>query len=158
MHKFNKMLEKKRDMSPSEKHAKMSVLKDMKHDLAGHAADKLDGMKKVSVISNSPEGMQAGLNKAQDMMGSDPSPEASSMSMMADGGEVEGIMNGLQDQDEMHEANPGESPDDSMQQPMGHLGSGLDMSHEGDEDMDLEEINRRIQHLMMLQKKAEGKS
>jgi hypothetical protein len=63
---------KKMKMSPNEKKAKMSVLKDlhgqasdlMKQGLAG-AKD----MKKVTVASDSKEGLKQGLEKAEDLLG-----------------------------------------------------------------------------------------
>lgn len=65
--KFHKMLQKKRDMSPVEKHAKMSVLKDLKSAASEAAGDRLGHLKKVSVMSNSPEGLEEGLDKAKEM-------------------------------------------------------------------------------------------
>jgi hypothetical protein len=62
--KMLKMLAKKRDLHPAEKKAKMDVVKDLK-DLASSAmSDKMDGLKKVSVMCNSKEGLKHGLEKA----------------------------------------------------------------------------------------------
>lgn len=80
--KFNEMLAKKRKMKPAEKHAKMSVLHDLKGALADDMGDKLGGLKKVSVMSNSPQGMQAGLDKAKMMADGSPQDPA----MMFEGG------------------------------------------------------------------------
>lgn len=87
MKKFHEMLAKKRDMKPSEKHAKMGVLNDLKSSLADSMGDKLDGMKKVSVMSNSPQGLKAGLSKAQ-MMAQDPNSPMGQQdpAMMSEGG------------------------------------------------------------------------
>ena len=69
--KLKKILSKKRDLSPNEKHAKMDVVKHLR-DMASEAmGDKLDGLKKVSVMSDSPEGLKAGLHKASEIV-SDP--------------------------------------------------------------------------------------
>lgn len=84
--KFHEMLMKKRDMKPSEKHAKLGVLKDLKDSLADSMGDKLDGMKKVSVISNSPQGLSAGLDKAK-QIAQNPDLDQDGM---ADGGMVMG--------------------------------------------------------------------
>lgn len=68
MHRMAKMLEKKRDLSPNEKHAKLGVLKEL-HDMASaDMGDKLDGLKKVSVMSDSPEGLQHGLEQAKHIL------------------------------------------------------------------------------------------
>lgn len=83
MNKFHEMMAKKRDMKPSEKHAKLGVLKDLKDSLSDSLTDKMASspMKKVSVMSNSPEGMAAGLNKAKQMTGQSPDD-----AMMSEGG------------------------------------------------------------------------
>lgn len=70
--KFAAMMAKKRDMKPSEKHAKMNVLKDLKGSLADSMSDKMDGLKKVSVMSNSPQGLNMGLDKAKMMASQNP--------------------------------------------------------------------------------------
>lgn len=84
MSKFHEMMAKKRDMKPSEKHAKMGVLKDLKDSLSDAMSDKMAsspaGMKKVSVMSNSPEGLTAGLDKAKQITGQ------SDDQMMSEGG------------------------------------------------------------------------
>lgn len=85
MNKFKEMLAKKREMKPSERHAKMGVLKDLKHSLADSMGDKLDGMKKVSVMSNSPEGLSAGLDKAKKMSQMSPDMDQDPQ-MMSEGG------------------------------------------------------------------------
>lgn len=86
MKKFHEMLAKKRDMKPSEKHAKMGVLKDLKDSLADSMGDKLDGMKKVSVMSNSPEGLDAGLDKAKMLSHQMPPDMDQDESAMSEGG------------------------------------------------------------------------
>jgi hypothetical protein len=69
--KMAKMLAKKRDLHPAEKKAKMDVVKDLK-DLASSAmSDKMDGLKKVSVMSNSKEGLKHGLEKAGQIVSGD---------------------------------------------------------------------------------------
>lgn len=66
--KLHKMLAKKRDLSEPEKHAKMAAV----HDLRGLAGemmgDKMDGLKKVSVMSNSEQGLKHGLDKARGVL------------------------------------------------------------------------------------------
>lgn len=84
--KFHEMLMKKKDMKPSEKHAKMGVLHDLKSSLADSMSDKMDGLKKVSVMSNSPEGMNAGLNKAKQMTNPNAMPDQDPDQMMSEGG------------------------------------------------------------------------
>src|SRR6267154_2798528 len=91
-------------MHPMEQRAKMNVLGDLR-DMAQNAmGDKLKGMGKVTVASDSPEGLQHGLDKAQDLVGQEDH-------MMAHGGEA-----GLNEF------------------PLDHLPEALDDSHEDHEN------------------------
>lgn len=71
MHKLDKLMAKKKkpEMDPMEKEAKMSVIKQMM-DLAHEAmGEKIGGLKKVTVASDSPEGIKAGLELAKHKIG-----------------------------------------------------------------------------------------
>jgi hypothetical protein len=71
------MMEKS-GLSNLEKDAKSSVLRDLS-DQAGKAmAGKLSGLKKVSVASESPEGLKAGLEKAKELVGQMPRADEAS--------------------------------------------------------------------------------
>lgn len=63
---------KEKSLSPMDKKAKMSVLEEMKKQAMGMMGDNLKGVKKVSVASNSPEGLKEGLHKAQEIVEGDP--------------------------------------------------------------------------------------
>jgi hypothetical protein len=66
--RLKKILSKKRDLHPIEKEAKMNVIKHLK-DMASHEmGGKLDGLKKVSVMSDSEKGLEKGLDKAKDIL------------------------------------------------------------------------------------------
>lgn len=65
------MFDKKKGMSPIEKKAKLNVLKDLHGQASELMKEGLKGMKKVSVMSDSKEGLKAGLEKAEDMLGED---------------------------------------------------------------------------------------
>lgn len=73
MHKFEKLLSKKlkdgKTMSDTEKQAKGSVLNEMKSMASDMIGDKIKGLKKVSVASNSEEGIKHGLDKARELIG-----------------------------------------------------------------------------------------
>lgn len=74
------MFEKKKKLSGVEKKAKMKVVEDMR-DMASKAmGDKLHGLKKVTVASNSSEGLKEGLEKAEDVIESKESEGLDSMS------------------------------------------------------------------------------
>lgn len=63
--KLMKMMAKKRDLSPSEKKAKMDAVHEMRGAASEMMNDKMDGLKKVSVMSNSKAGLAKGLDKAR---------------------------------------------------------------------------------------------
>lgn len=66
--KLHKMMAKKRDLLPHEKKAKMDVVKDLRGVASDMLGDQMDSLKKVSVMSNSKEGLKAGLDKARHVM------------------------------------------------------------------------------------------
>lgn len=49
--------------------AKSSVLEDLMSDMFDQDGDKVKGLKKVTVASNSPKGLEKGLDKAKEMLG-----------------------------------------------------------------------------------------
>lgn len=62
---MQKLMASKPSMSDSESDAHLAVLKDLKSKLGG---DKIKGLQKVTVASSSPEGLKAGLSKAEDIV------------------------------------------------------------------------------------------
>lgn len=75
--KMAKLLAKKKDrpMDDLEKQAKMSVIKDMGNSAMRDLAGKLHGLKKVTVASDSKEGLQKGLEKAEELLSNMPNGE-----------------------------------------------------------------------------------
>lgn len=96
---------KKKGMSPLEMKAKMSVLK----DLHGQSTNLMkDGLKKVSVTSDSKEGLKAGLDKAEDILGEDSEEECEACSgegcpMCGSGEKEKAKSKGYEDQQESSE-------------------------------------------------------
>jgi hypothetical protein len=157
---MNKMMEKMmamkkaKEMSPSEKNAKMSVLHDLKKQAQDAMGGKLDGMKKVSVMSDSPEGLQHGLDKAKELTQNMPDEsEDSDEQMMSEGGFAKDATG--QEDDEgaygkSHEASPYDKAGDTREEEeQFHEESPAEESNE----MSPEEIDAKIQHLMDLKKK-----
>lgn len=66
--KLHKMMSKKRDLSPNERHAKMDVIKEMRNAASELMGGKMDGLKKVSVMSDSKQGLKHGLDKAKEIV------------------------------------------------------------------------------------------
>src|SRR4051812_14730606 len=76
--RFKKMLDKKKGLSDVEKDAKMDVVGDLRDAASEHMKKRMGSLKKVTVASNSPEGLQDGLEKAEDIIGDQESPEVES--------------------------------------------------------------------------------
>jgi len=78
--KFMEMMKKKKggEMSGIEKDAKSSVIQEMKKMAEDAMGDKMKGLKKVTVASNSPEGIEKGLEKAKEIISQMPQEEESS--------------------------------------------------------------------------------
>ncbi len=76
--KLMKMMAKKRDLSPSEKKAKMDAVHEMRGAASEMMGDKMDGLKKVSVLSDSKQGLSKGLDKAKQIVSQDQQDQMSS--------------------------------------------------------------------------------
>lgn len=70
---MKKLKEKGKKVNSLEQKAKMGVLGDLRDQAAGMMNDKLKGLKKVEVSSDSPKGLEKGLNLAKDIVHSEPS-------------------------------------------------------------------------------------
>lgn len=161
--KMMKMFGKKRDLSEHERNAKMDVMKEMRDEAAKAMHGKLDGLKKISVLSDSKEGLSKGLDKAKEIAG------------LSDGGVVE-------DQEEMdkmtaeaenpyHDADMAKAehafPDhqdaseeeDPDQEGTESPEEELSEDHPSNEGHNLseEEIDAKLKHLMSLKEKLSKK-
>ena len=69
---MEKLIAKKKasgkELSDNEKQAKSEVLKSLHGQASDILRDKLKGIKKVSVMSDSPEGLEKGLDKAKELL------------------------------------------------------------------------------------------
>lgn len=74
---FEKMKKKgkEKDMDELHKSAKMDAVSEMRDMAAEAMKGKLDGLKKVSVASDSKEGLQKGLEKAKELVNKGPMAE-----------------------------------------------------------------------------------
>jgi len=77
MKEFMKMMKDKQgnmeDMSSTKRDAKSKVLQELRDLMKGVSGENIKNLKKVTVASDSPEGIKAGLEKAGEMM--EPSDE-----------------------------------------------------------------------------------
>lgn len=182
MHPFNKLMEKKmkegahKKMSPVERQAKMNVVHDMRKMASDSMAEPLHGLKKVTVASDSPEGLQAGLQKAQQVAGHEPDMGDDDTQMLAEGGEVDvpgehhktedmggpgdlhhASMEGLEE-----ETGDDLDHDDEMDEPVDHVAK-MDMSHAEQHNSDLsehmtpDEIDKQIAELTKMKEMFKAK-
>lgn len=167
MEHMKKMIEKMRakgkKMAPEEKKAKMSVLQDLHKEASSAMADGLKGLKKVTVASDSEEGLEHGLEKAKDIVKEMPDLAKNAMKSM--GEEVEGDEHAEDKEHQMHDTYEDEEEDadqhpdamaddadDDHNVPMHEKLSDYQDEHD---DMDEEELNKRLEKLMRLKKKRE---
>lgn len=154
--KFMKMLAKKRDLPAHEKNAKMDVVKGLQDDMSDHMQQRMGKLKKVTVASDSDEGLKAGLDKAKDIAASSP---------MYKGGEVDqgyteaghDLMDEPEEEGEKYmDANPhqdqGAIPEEEEVE-----GDNGDESENEFEGLDMAEVSDKLQKLMDLKKKLESK-
>lgn len=149
--KLHKILAKKRVLPDAEKNAKMDVIKGLSDDMADHMQERMGKMKKVTVASDSDEGLNEGLDKAKEIAGA---------KQMHDGGEVDqgyteaghDLMDEPEEEGEKYmSANP--------HQDQGSNPEAEDEASEDDEfqGLDMHEVNDKLQKLMSLKKKMESK-
>lgn len=183
--KMRKMLAKKKDLSESEKKAKMDVASSLRDDMSDEMKKKMSPLKKVSVLADSQQGLEKGLAKAKQIASSVPMDDDSDM--MADGGEVAdpdklqtaqdsmrkafgyadgGLVNSESDKD-LNEDHDGEMGHDQMDDPEGDepakYGVDDDTQEDADEEanefhgLDMDEVNDKLQKLMKMKSKMERK-
>ncbi len=149
MYKFDKVLQKKakegKEMSGNEKEAKMSVVQALRDFAAGEMSKKMDGLKKVSVASDSKEGLEKGLDKAKEMIGSKPERD--------EAGEDQYDETEESDQEQKSEAERGvdQHPAEFADTPHGDYANGDES--DSNEEMSEDDINEKLAHLMSLKQK-----
>jgi hypothetical protein len=112
---FEKLIAKKKaegkSMSPSHEKAKGTVLSDLMDHLEGMGMDKVKGMKKVSVASDSPQGLKAGLDKAKDLVSHTEEGEDEHDPEMSDSGPNPDVTDSDEDSEGSDAEESGESPE-----------------------------------------------
>lgn len=155
---MEKLLAKKRaggdELDDAEKNAKMHVINAMRDMASSAMGEKLQGLKKVSVASDSDEGLAHGLDKAKEILShkehEDMVDHAEGHGKAADdefsGEEMDG-----DDESEQphHEAAEGEDDHEYAPDNAEHASP--------DEELDEDEINKRLEHLMKLKDKKKQK-
>jgi hypothetical protein len=142
-------MKKPGELSDLAKHAKMSVLKNV-HDLASKdMADKLKGVKKVSVMSDSEEGLAHGLDKAKEILGHAVEGH-SPVEEHDEDPEERKAMDDVLEPKEMPEDEGEAEPEEGMEEEHEELESPEGDEHEG---MSEEELDKKIAHLHSLKNK-----
>lgn len=125
---------KKAMMSEPEKMAKMSTLNNIKKTMSSAMMDKLKGLKKVSIMSDSPEGLQEGLHAAQKIVEGSPEEE--------------------QQESPEEEAQEPSSDEEQMADIMEKDSRGLSPEHAGEEEhLSEEDIDQEIAELQAMKEK-----
>lgn len=136
--KMMQMLMQKKEegkmLSPMEMKAKMGVLDALDAMCSDEMGSKLSPLKKVTVASDSPQGLESGLDKAKSLLGDDHESD---------------------DSEETHGDELADEDMDDMGDEDGHEEMLADSSPEDEESdsMSPEEIDAQIAHLMALKNK-----
>lgn len=151
--KLDKILAKKKSLPDNEKKAKMDVVKGLSDDMAAHMHKRMGphAVKKVSVASDSPEGLKAGLDMAK-QVATDPSAEPA----MHEGGSVPEGHDAMEEPDKEGEkymdAEVEGSPAEEASESPEEEASEDDNEFQG---LDMQELDEKLQKLMELKKKME---
>jgi hypothetical protein len=137
------MIDMKKKMSPNSKKAKLTVLNELKKLSSDAMKEDLAGMKKVTVASNSPEGLKKGLEKAEKMIEGKEEKDCST---------CPGCPECQKDDDS-------EGEERSKDSKIGHdelkMMAGMEDEQEDSEPMDIDELEQKIQELMKMKEKLQ---
>jgi len=123
-------LKKKKEMSPNEKKAKMGIMEDIQGIASKAMHGKLDGLKKVEIASNSPEGVKKGLDIAQKVVSK--LPEGSGLDELAQ-----------------------EGSEEISESPEHELSESPEFEAGEEEEMSEEDIDNKIKELLLKKKSLE---
>jgi len=135
--KMLKMMGEKKKLSPIEVKAKTGVLEQLKKDMQDMMGEKVAGLKKVTVASSDPKGLEEGLKKAKEMIHGGDEPDSHLPEQEDES----------QDMDETEEHELSESPEEEMSEHKDHMAMAL-----GHDEEDEAGLDAKIQEL--LKKKA----
>lgn len=147
--KMKKLMSGKKGMSDNEKNAKMDVVQHLR-DMASDAMKGRMDSHKVSVASDSSEGLKHGLEKAKEIVSSS---EQAKLVHDAENPEHDALSAHEEHRPEEQEGTPEEEASESPAEEAKEQAHG-----EGDEeDLSEEDINSKLEHLMALKKKKQAK-
>lgn len=164
--KLMKMLGKKRDLPATEKHAKMDVVKDLRDAAAEAMGHKLGSLHKATVMSDSQEGLEKGLDKAKEVVSSGEMEDMKDHAENPYGDIKSATEEHAHDEDneehgwkdnprEYHEGGAVEDDEDEdseSPEEEASEGDGMDEFH----GLDMHEIEEKLERLMELKRKMES--
>ncbi len=110
MQEFDDLLKKAKPLSPEAAKAKAKSIKELLSMLKDGMGEELKGVKKVTVASDSKEGLDAGLDKAKELLGKE-DQESEDKKEESEGDEVSPLHK-LEESSESKEEEKSESPAD----------------------------------------------
>ena len=145
LEKLMKLKKGKKEMPEEEVAGKAAAIKSFGDIARESMGKKIDGLKKVTVASNSPDGLKDGLEKARELLAGKKSHEMEESP-----------------EEEAHESPEEESAEDVMEhdeEAPGHSEEdSLEHEKEEDEHMTIHEIDAKILELMALKKEKEAQA
>lgn len=150
--KFDKLLEKKgKKLDPMEQKARGDVLSDLHGQASDAMGSKLGDLKKVAVESNSSEGLQAGLDKAKELLSNVPmDSDDNNYHAIEDSGK--GYSPAGEGDHSEDEESPEEEASESPEEESHESEEGMESEH----DLSPEGIDNKIQQLLALKEKLHG--
>jgi hypothetical protein len=142
---FMDMKKKGKPLSDREIEAKTKVVEAMRDMAAAQMGDKLKGLKKVTVASNDPAGLKAGLEKAKELISKKPGDEDESMEDPTEEASETPEMEASEEKDE-----------NSHDMPM-HSAMMTDDDSEEFAHMDEQELDEKLQELMAAKAKLSAR-
>lgn len=154
--KLMKMLGKKRDLPEVEKHAKMDVVRDLRNSAAAEMGHKLGSLHKATVMSDSPEGLEKGLDKAKQVVSAD---EEHQMKVDAEDpySDVKHAADNHKGEEDLPQYNEGGEVDEDSDDDSDEDESPAEASEDSEfHGLDMHEIDEKLQKLMEMKRKMES--
>lgn len=139
---------KKKNMSEHEKMAKMGVLKDLMAQADDSMFGKIKGLKKVTVASNTPEGLEHGLDKAKHMAEKMPHAEPNPDMLEGEDEAEEAMESPEEEKAEDAVMDPNADSDTKKGKELQAMIEGAKPQHDMAENESPEDLDAKIQELL----------
>ena len=132
MNELHKLMMKKKEkgdtLSDAHGKAKSGILQELIDEMMGMDGEKVKGLKKVTVASNSPSGLAKGLDKAKEIVG-------------------DKMLSGHEDEEEMPEHEDMESEDEESPEHESEESPEMEASEHEDGEEDVDSLKKEIELL-----------